>query len=836
LTKVLYLLEQGDSLTPTEATDLFFAITKLFQSKDIPLRRMVYLTLKELTGLAESVIIVVASLTKDMNSKIDVYRANAIRVLCKIADHTILSQAERYLKQAIVDKEPAVASAALVSGVHLLSNGLPGQQELVKRWLQEIQDALKSKTGMVQYHALGLIAMLRQNDKLSLSKLVLTMTRAPIRTPYTHCLLIRLAARVMDELSEQPEMKGLYEYLESCLHYKSEMVMFEAARALSGLKNASSKELTPAVSVLQLFLSNTKPTMRFAAVRALSRIAQNHAVAVSVANIDLETLISDTNRSIATLAITTLLKTGNEGSIDRLMKQISNFMGEISDEFKVVVVQAIKQLAVKYPTKHRSLLSFLNNVLRDEGGKEFKRSIVETILAIMNTIPEAKEMALLSLCEFIEDCEYTELSTKVLNVLAKEGPASATPSKFVRYIYNRVVLENAPVRAAAVTALTKFGVQVPSLLPSIMILLRRCQFDGDDEVRDRATTALVLLESPETQPLLTNQPILPPLDNYERALRDYKPSDTPFDITAVSHEVAIPDVVPIKGSKEGGRRPALAVPAAAAVPEAPAADTYAEQIGAIPALAQLGPIFKSSKQVELTESETEYVVSVVKHVLANHVILQFNVTNTLKEQLLQNATVKVDLSQLQGVAPHLIVPIPALPFDTPSSCYVALKVAPGARPTGNIPARLKFQVREVDPNTGEVDEVVSYEDEYQVEDVELATADYVRRSVVTNFAEAWEALGDGGELTETYALSIKTLPDAVKEIVDYLGMQPCDGSDQVPPKKTKHALYLSGTYLSGSKILVRARMMLDPSGTSVGLQLTVRSDNPELSKFITQAI
>lgn len=35
LTKVLYLLVQGDKLTTTEATDLFFAITKLFQSKDV---------------------------------------------------------------------------------------------------------------------------------------------------------------------------------------------------------------------------------------------------------------------------------------------------------------------------------------------------------------------------------------------------------------------------------------------------------------------------------------------------------------------------------------------------------------------------------------------------------------------------------------------------------------------------------------------------------------------------------------------------------------------------------------------------------------------------------
>lgn len=57
---------------------------------------------------------------KDMNSKTDMYRANAIRVLCRITDGTLLTQIERYLKQAIVDKNPVVASAALVSGIHIL--------------------------------------------------------------------------------------------------------------------------------------------------------------------------------------------------------------------------------------------------------------------------------------------------------------------------------------------------------------------------------------------------------------------------------------------------------------------------------------------------------------------------------------------------------------------------------------------------------------------------------------------------------------------------------------------------------------------------------------------
>ena len=91
-----------------------------------------------------------------------------------------------------------------------------------------------------------------------------------------------------------------------------------------------------------------------------------------------------------------------------------------------------------------------------------------------------------------------------------EGPKTSDPSKYVRYIYNRVILENATVRASAVSTLAKFGAVVDSLKviflvltffkyqlillmaandgeffylqPRIFILLRRCLFDSDDEV------------------------------------------------------------------------------------------------------------------------------------------------------------------------------------------------------------------------------------------------------------------------------------------------------------------------------------------------------------------
>lgn len=87
LTKIALLLFTGERFPPNEATTLFFSISKLFQNKDASLRQMVYLVIKELADTAEDVIMVTSSIMKDTAVGSDVlYRANAIRALCRIID------------------------------------------------------------------------------------------------------------------------------------------------------------------------------------------------------------------------------------------------------------------------------------------------------------------------------------------------------------------------------------------------------------------------------------------------------------------------------------------------------------------------------------------------------------------------------------------------------------------------------------------------------------------------------------------------------------------------------------------------------------------------------
>jgi coatomer protein complex subunit gamma len=117
----------------------------------------------------------------------------------------------------------------------------------------------------------------------------------------------------------------MIDLIEGWLRHKSDMVNFEAARVICEMKNVTSAQLTKSIAgsflinlfsprvltritVLQLFLSSPKPVLKFAATRTLASLALSHPTSVAVCNVDLENLITDSNRSVATYAITTLLK------------------------------------------------------------------------------------------------------------------------------------------------------------------------------------------------------------------------------------------------------------------------------------------------------------------------------------------------------------------------------------------------------------------------------------------------------------------------------------------------------------------------------------------------
>ncbi|RXG52910.1 Coatomer subunit gamma-2, partial [Armadillidium vulgare] len=414
------------------------------------------------------------------------------------------------------------------------------------------------------------------------------------------------------------------------------------------------------------------------------------------------------------------------------------------------------------------------------------------------------------LCEFIEDCEHTRLAVRILHLLAREDLKLVIPlSTFALFII--------AVRAAAVSVLAKFGAQCEKLLDNILVLLKRSMLDTEDEVRDRATYYYAILSSGDSQ-LIHKYILNPPmfsLSSLERALIQYLQSDTslPFDTRTVPsapppQEEKAPSIMEMAPKTE--ERPV------------PTLDKYAEQLAAVPEFSNLGPLFKSSTPIDLTEMETEYVVRCIKHTFINHIVLQFDCSNTLTDQLLEDVHVVVEGEGWDVIS---TIPCSSLPYGKPGTCYNLLAIPEDVlSSTGNFTATLAFKVRDCDPTTGEPETEEGYEDDYSLEDFDISVCDHMNKIARSNFAAAWEELGPGNELEDTFALSAtNNLEEAVNQLTKFLGMYPCDRSDRVP----------EGTYRGGSSVLVRAKLALSDGVT---MQLTVRSESPEVSEVVASAV
>jgi len=376
------------------------------------------------------------------------------------------------------------------------------------------------------------------------------------------------------------------------------------------------------------------------------------------------------------------------------------------------------------------------------------------------------------------------------------------------------------------------------------VLLQRCLFDNDDEVRDRATFFVAMLKGLEeggvgigglSAKALLMEPLPVPLEALEACCKEYleAPSETPFSIANVT---VAPELLQKekKAAAAAAAKDEIATPTRAA-PTEKAIEAEADLLSKLPQFVHIGQRFSSSKRVALSEPGTEYEVQCVKHVYASHLLLQFSINNTLEDQLLENVTVAVDISAAPGLAFECELPCPKAPYGTPGDSFLCLRRVEGL-PIGSFSCTLKFVVKDVDPAKGEPEEdETGYDDEYNLEELEIAAADFMKRVPVLDFREAWDTIGNGCEVVETFSLTYNSLKQAMDAVIDYLGMQICENSGNPAESARTHTVLLAGTFLGGVQVFSIVNLRTD-SNKNVGMRLTVRSADMGISQFVASSV
>lgn len=506
----------SNTLSEREATDVFFSLTKAFQMspQNTSLRRRLYCCLKEIAPIASNVMMIISSLSQDIiNSKEN--RSAALRALLPILldDPTSLINVERLLKQYINDTEdPTTSTSIVLLSCSLLLESHQTSQPILKRWLPELQIAsLSTKTN---YQATLLQYMLRQNDGGALRKL----TSDTLSNRSSSAASILTALKFCDDPVELDLSSLLNSYKNS-----NPMVPLEVCKIV--IKRGISSLFGEVVDCLGRFIKSGDggDLLKYSSLKLLSLLSttqqQQHPEVTSLIKgiiKDVEHLSSSTTSSsiVVALSIIISIRVGSPSSIEKLLSALQRQMSSIGDEFKTTIISSLLSFSKAHPSKTSSILSFLGtNILREENSEEVKASAIQTIKSIISFDPSVKSAAIGHICEFIEDSEYPSLSSMCIYFLGEEGSSSigssgdgdggdtasiATTKKIVRFIYNRLILEDSSVRMVCIGALSKLAMQAkgqPSLYSSITDIIRTCLLeDLDIGVRMRAKESLWLLE------------------------------------------------------------------------------------------------------------------------------------------------------------------------------------------------------------------------------------------------------------------------------------------------------------------------------------------------------
>lgn len=343
---------------------------------------------------------------------------------------------------------------------------------------------------------------------------------------------------------------------------------------------------------------------------------------------------------------------------------------------------------------------------------------------------------------------------------------------------------------------------------------------------------------------------------------------TAFDmskIPIVSHEQALAEertkkltsaTPTLKAPTTGPKKTQVNGTADAAAEVAAAAQKHSQSLMQIPELKSHGPLLRSSASIELTESETEYVVSVIKHIFKEHIVLQYEIKNTLPEVVLEEVSVVATPSEEdESLEEDFIIPVAKLATDQPGTAYASFKkMGEGPYPITTFTNTLRFTSKEIDPTTGEPDES-GYDDEYQVEDVELLGSDYVTPAYAGSFDHVWEQTGaNGDEAAETLQLSstksiagecnqvlfslckrmTNHVPDATEQLTKTLCLQPLDGTD-VALSTSTHTLKLYGKTLGGGKVAALVKMAYSAK-SGVTTKITVRSEEEGVAALLVSSV
>ena len=869
LINLIYLLNKGEKFSEKEKETIFFSATKLLHSANPILRRIIFLFVKHLNWWQSSFILT-GSLITELNGDDDLIKPNCFRLLGQITDASSVNVVERLLKEAINNKNHEVASSALSCTLFMCLKGFG----IAKSWINEISEKLSSSLGeenLLTFHTLLLLKEIKKNDKLFLikifSKIAENCGSRNQRSQFAICQLIRYITELLKRGDLEQNVKDTFNrFLEVSLYNIEESIKIEACRAVLQIPNIKPSLKKTTIATLCDLISSLNKIARFSAMKTLDKyideFAQNIAVDIFL---ELEKIIEDsgTNSSIKSYAFSIFLKISKGLSDYRLEKMFKTFIEQYSkfkEDFKKKLIIISRNISRSNPSKNKLYYNFFCSLFKLDASPQTKIEILEALIWFIYNDQELKLQSLLFLAESIFDCQYDILKIRILNLLGKECDLVNNKSKLVRYIYNQIILESPMVRASAISALGEIGFKEKNMRDIIISLIENCLNDDDNEVRERAFMVSKALkavkeEKKEEEQLINfvfpqkvknpspieelNIDLIQSVLNSEKEnlLKSEDICQELFNIlndTEKISEILIKDKEDSKKKEKKEKKRGIEANPQKKIPEEDYSLTMFPKIYGPP------KIFTPYKK--LTDQSAEYLTQYRKIVHDKIVVIDFEITNTIEFQIINDISIDVDNLTSEGFDfdKTEIIPIRSLKTNESGHLYFKLlKDKDEIYSNCSFNCTLKFDLQELDVKGNP--HGIAVKETYKLDKmVEVSYADYyIKNSKVNvdNFGEFWKQAekSNFSKTEEKMGLPYNSVKNAAIKFSEIIGLDPLNDIEQIDSNVKKYEFVYAYINYFENLLFIKFQVIFNDQNKCLS-QVIIQSQDPSVPEMIVNKI
>lgn len=822
LVDIIYLLTQGHVLSERESGNLFFGVTKLLNTSNEALRRTVFLFLRHFAIDPNTGFILIGPLSTFIQSEDKMLKTNAFKIISKLIDPSTKVGIDQYIKVGISNtRMPAdVTSSSVLCAYELTLKG--GQ--IAKSWIAEINERLNNsldQPNLVAYHTLLLLKELKSTDKIYLIKTFSAICNN-IKGQFASCQLIRFIGEVLMkfDIDDKKQLNTLHSYLETCCSKSNfDSVILESSRAILKIPNPKESMVKMALDNLKQLLLNYKKVIVYGTLKTLDEIATKYSSIAIDVFLDLEKILENVsnNLSFKALALSIFLKISknlSENRLERMLKTITEQYALFKEDFKREIVLISISNYQADSAKYKTYFSFFTSLLKLPASEPTKLEIVEAITWFVKNVDCYKRQALVTLAEYIEDCTSESIKSKILLVIGNQSKGMSNLNQLVRHIYNRVIIEGPIVRSAAISALGEIANHNENLKDKIILLIKNCLSDSDNEVRERAYFYFKALSDnkeeeirryifPENQ-LTFSEDLLRKAEIIQSIIASKKQdlissSNINKDINDMLKNPDIVNKIEIKAAVKtssiiGSTNLSTAKSDKASIPS-----TTQSNVDVDPEFLKTSffkqhnyPKIVTASQ-KLTEDSAEYKVAYRKYIYLDSVILAFSIENTVEESMLKNISLNITKTDKNdfNLSKSEIIAIEALKFGEVKTLFMRLTPNTSQKYAYTMFSLvLHYDVQELDAKGNP--HGASYKDNHVIyKKIDIKFSDYMTPHTKINegnFASEWNTSTES-ESFNAYDNKLKlpysSIKKAGQEISKLIGLQPFENLNNLDKSASK---------------------------------------------------